>query len=260
MLCLAHSEAALSDTVRQFLTCGREFLVLGAGSNLLIPDGALSCPVVKLGRDFSLIRPQGPETLAVGAAVAFSRLLNYCIKQGLSGLEPLCGIPGSVGGMARMNASSFGREIFSLIKGVRYIDRKGDFFYLPAENISRGYRSSFFDKEIITEVVFSLQRKSGGKEIAGKYFRKRCSSQDYKYPSLGCIFRNPPGFSAGKLIEECGLKGFCVGEACVSQKHANFIINKGNAFSSEVLELIGLIKNKVRTEKGILLEEEIEIW
>ncbi len=235
-------------------------VVLGFGSNLLISDDPLPFAVIKLGKDFSSIRRIGEDLFCVGAATTLSELLRYCIACDVGGMEVFAGIPATIGGMACMNAACFNRDFLSLVEEVRIIDRKGADHSFTKNVIRYGYRMSNLDRFVITEVILRLKKDPQVKQKIASHFARRIATQDLIQPSLGCIFKNPPGHSAGSLIDQCGLKGFRVGGAAVSEVHANFIVNKGAATSSDVDALIVLVKEKVWEKFKIMLSEEIRRW
>jgi len=241
---------------------GSDFHLLGAGSNILITDGQLEKVVISLGKGFSELRHLDKSRLEVGAAMRLSALGEYCRQKGLGGLEEFSGIPASLGGMAVMNASSFGKEFSSLIEGVEVASSEGAFTFLKRDEIEFGYRTSSLKGKIVTKVILQTQEKGTEaiKTESVRFLKKRTQEQDFRYPSAGSVFKNSPGAAAGYLIEACDLKGKRKGDAQVSQRHANFIINRANAKSDEVIYLIEFIKDKVYNKFTVLLEEEIERW
>ncbi|RKY46375.1 MAG: UDP-N-acetylenolpyruvoylglucosamine reductase [Candidatus Omnitrophota bacterium] len=235
--------------------------VLGGGSNILINDeGIINSAVVKLGKGFVFINRIDSLTLEVGAATSFRDLLDYCVKSNLGGLEMFAGIPATVGGMCVMNASSFGREFFSFVEEVEAVSFQGETKILKKHEINYGYRYTSLRDFIVTKVKLVLEKGKSVKERAVEFLKERAEKQDLSYPSLGCIFKNPPGMWAGKLIQECGLKGFGIGSIFVSSKHANFILNKGRGSFRDTLSVIETIKRKVYQRFSVKLEEEIVIW
>ncbi|MEW5758211.1 MAG: UDP-N-acetylmuramate dehydrogenase [Candidatus Omnitrophota bacterium] len=237
-----------------------KFFVIGRGSNLLISDKGYRGVVISLGSDFKDIKHNGTKVFS-GAAVPLAELINYCSKIGLSGLEILTGIPGLVGGSLAMNAGVKKESISSFVEEVFILDYRGKINKLTKEEINFGYRKSSISKYIILGAWFNLCESSSQRvrENIKKIMNLRRDSQDLKTPSCGCIFKNPKNNPAGKLIELCGLKGANVGDAFVSEKHANFIVNKGNACSNDVLRLIKLIQYRVEKKFNICLEPEIRI-
>ena len=235
-------------------------LVLGRGSNLLPCDRGLSRGVVFTGGMSGIERLDGGRVRVTGGTT-FSQVLSFCVSEGLSGLEPLSGIPATVGGMVVMNAGSFGRSIGELIESIRLIKFSGEGRVFGVSEVDWGYRfSSLKGKGVVTQVVLRLadaKRGSVRAEVA-RFMRQRAEKQPLGMPSSGSVFKNPPGFSAGRLIEDAGLKGRRMGGAQVSEKHANFIVNRGEARCRDVLGLMELVKREVSERFGVTLEEEVE--
>lgn len=250
----------LSFLIRELNAFKRNYYILGKGSNVLIKDGFLTNPVISLGKGFDYIREVNPVLLEVGAATSIRDFLTYCIKKGLGGLEVFSGIPASIGGLCLMNASSFGKEFFYFVEEVEVVDKEGKRRLLTKNQIDYGYRHTSLKEFIVTGVKLALKRSSTLRQNIYSFFKERTKKQDFSFPSLGCIFKNPQGMYAGKLIEECGLKGFSIGGASVSFKHANFILNRGDACFDDVNKLIGVIKDKVYSRFSIVLKEEIVRW
>jgi UDP-N-acetylmuramate dehydrogenase len=240
---------------------GLPYLLLGNGTNLLVSDKGVREPLINLSRGFGEITKQGHKVQA-GAGVGLPQLLRFCATHGLSGLEPLAGIPGTVGGGVRMNAGSWGMEIGDMIASLMVMDRAGGMRRMRQEEAGFGYRrTDLLDGEIILQGEFSL-RKGEGSEISDRMatlLQKRKETQPLSLPSAGSIFKNPPGIPAGQLIEEVGLKGMRRGDAMISPLHANFIVNVGRAQTRDVLGLIDIIRERVYQEKGTRLELEVLI-
>jgi len=209
------------------------YFILGGGSNLLVSDKGFARLVIAAENKQLTINN---NKIIVDAGVNLSYLIRESIEAGLTGLEWAIGIPGTVGGAVKVNAACFGGNMSDLVKKVKKIN----------------------DIILSVELVLEKGDKKESRQLIKEYFKKRKDSQPLNYPSAGCIFKNPAGQFAGKLIEECGLKGKQVGQAMVSQKHANFIINLGNAQAKDVRKLIQLIKKSVNKDFKINLEEEIE--
>ncbi|MDD3297106.1 MAG: UDP-N-acetylmuramate dehydrogenase [Candidatus Omnitrophica bacterium] len=250
-----------ADELRLVLNdIGGDFYLLGGGSNLLIKNGLISKPVIKLGEGFKFIEKKSGY-FRVGSSTKLSFLIKYCIENSLGGLQQLIGIPAEIGGLLNMNASSFGRGISSCLKSVAIADKKGKLGVFSKEEIFFGYRTSSLSEFIILSGDFILSKENNIKEQSGKFLKKKIGSQDFSFPSCGCIFKNPCGdFSAGALIDSCGFKGLAKGQAAVSEKHANFILNLGGATYQQVDYLINKIKETVYKSRGLLLEEEIIRW
>lgn len=237
-----------------------KYKVIGNGSNLIISskyDGVL----IKLEK-FDKLSIDGTMVRA-GCGYNLSKLSSECMKRGLSGLEFAFGIPATVGGAVCQNAGAYGKQMASVVQGVNVLDENYNILYLSLDDLKLGYRDSIFKhRKLICLEVF-LKLKEGNildikeKMVSNSLLRRE--KQPLEYPSAGSVFRNPPLMSAGKLIEDAGLKGTKVGDAMVSLKHANFIVNLGKAKGEDVIELINLIKKTVYEKTGVLLECEQEI-
>jgi UDP-N-acetylmuramate dehydrogenase len=253
---LVHALENLSQIIKDF---GPEFYLLGKGSNLLISDQIINQPVVKLSQEFDYIR-KADNYLEAGAATTLSRLLTYCRENNLGGLENLVGIPASVGGLLFMNGSSYGSCISSALAEVEVLDRKGKRATLAKEQIEFGYRFSSLQDKVIVKARFNFSGSKFSEQKMRESLNKRFRSQDLNFPSCGSIFKNPAEFSAGHLIDSCTLKGLKKGDAQISLKHANFIINLRSAKYDDVDYLIRKIKEEVYKKYSIILEEEIKRW
>ncbi len=239
-------------------------LVIGAGSNLLIADRGLEAAVLKLSAPcFKNMIFQG-HNLDAGAGAALNALVSSCAKRGLSGAEFLVGIPGTLGGALAINAGQAkeGRSIGNLVEAVTVIDYNGRLKQIDKKDIKFGYRSSSLSGYIILSARLKLVRKNKReiRRTMDGYIVYRRESQDYACACAGCIFKNPPGEPAGKLIDLCGLKGKGIGKARVSLKHANFIINGGGAKAADVLRLMDIIKKEVKNKFKLTLKPEVKIW
>jgi len=238
---------------------GPDFYLLGKGSNLLIADSLVERPVVKLGKDFTYLREKR-DLLEVGASTPLSFLIKYCLENNLWGVENLVGIPATVGGLLAMNAASFGQSISSSLAEVDVMNRRGEVKTLEKGEITFDYRSSSLEDYIILGAKFNLSSKGNLKQKVSESLGKRLSSQDFGFPSCGCIFKNTPEFSASFLIDSSGLKGIKKGNAQVSLRHANFIINCSCAKYNDVDYLIQKIKDQIHKKYSIILQEEIKRW
>jgi UDP-N-acetylmuramate dehydrogenase len=235
--------------------------VIGAGSNLLVNDKGIKGLVLKLSSaDFKNVTLNG-NSIEAGSGVMLASLIKFALSKSLSGIEFLSGIPGTLGGALIMNAGCQGKSIGGLVSEVEAMDLKGNIIRLSRKGAKFGYRKSALEKYIILRAAIRL--KKGNKEIIRRniknYMSKRRKSQDLAFYNAGCVFKNPKLAPAGKLIELCGLKGKRVGGAFISNKHANFIMNKGNAKALDVLSLMKLARMKVKKKFGIVLEPEIKI-
>ena len=242
------------------LFCRRQkipFYIFGAGSNLLVPDRGYRGMIIRI--DMGSLRIKG-ETLIAEAGAGLQRLVRESVKKNLSGLEFGWGIPGSVGGAVVMNAGAMGHEIGRRVAVVRAIDADGECRELKQNELEFGYRRSNVRKKglILLEIELKLERVEPGViQQRMAEVKNRRKSLNPKYPSAGSIFKNPAGRSAGRLIDQCGLKGHQIGGARVWDEHANFIINSGGASYKEVKSLMRLIADKVKQKDRIQLEPEI---
>lgn len=245
------------------LTCNAQqmpYYVMGNGSNLLVLDGGIEGLVIKMGEAFSYVR-QTPAGLLAGSGTLMTALAKEALKYSLTGLEFATGIPGSVGGAAIMNAGAFGSYIGERIEEVSFVTAKGELGTAGRERIEFGYRrSNLASFGIITAASFKLEAwvKTAIEEKMESYLKER-QKKHPALPSCGSVFRNPPEKPAGRLIEEAGGKGYQVGEAAVSEQHANFIVNKSNAKAADILAVIEAIKALVEEKHGVKLEPEVKI-
>jgi UDP-N-acetylmuramate dehydrogenase len=234
---------------------------LGAGTNLLVSDRGMRGLVVRLGRGFEKIDIDGRHVSA-GAAAQFGALVEAVVERGLAGLEFGEGIPGTVGGGLVMNAGAFGGELARVVTSVHGVTNQGELKRLTPEEVKFAYRRTELPAGfIITRVEFELAE--GDREAlrtrVAELKEKRASRQPRGYPNAGSIFKNPPADFAGRLLEGCGLKGERMGGAAFSERHANFIVNLGDARAAEVRALIDLARKKVKESTGVWLEPEVRL-
>lgn len=234
------------------------YYILGGGSNVILPDDNYNGVIVKLDKidDLHFL----DNLVFVGSGTTLNTFIKKTIDRGLVSLAPLYGIPGSVGGAIVGNAGANGYEIFSNLEYILIYD-EGNIEVIKKSNLSYGYRySELKDNKKIVVLGALFELKKGNVTDAWKMIKanleKRKDTQPLEYPSAGSVFKNPEGLSAGKLIDECGLKGYSIGGAKISEKHANFIINYDNATSSDIKKLIKYIQEEVKKQKGIELELE----
>jgi len=235
--------------------------ILGSGSNILISDNGIKGVVISLKNTLKLIEIENQKLYAECGSM-LGRIVKQAVKHNLIGLENLNGVPGTLGGALVMNAGAWGGEISENLVQVELIDEDGKLRYLQKNEINFSYRqSSFNKKDILLSAEFLL--KKADKEIINKNFVEaqtgRKSTQPLNKRSAGSLFKNPKGHSAGKLIDEAGLKGFSVGQAKISDKHANFFINEGNASSRDMLQLIKKAHQTVKEKFNINLELEVKL-
>ena len=253
----------LPEIIRLLKREGIQFRFLGGGSNLLVADGELPWVMLQLVAGEPEVRFEG-NCAYVDAAADLGGMVTFCAKNNLGGMEGLIGVPGTVGGALRMNAGAYGTQIGSFVREVEvYRAGTGEIETLRGEEIRFDYRhTSFAADDIMLAVKLELPSKAYPEIIKGIRIcnEKRRSSQPLGQKSAGCIFKNPPGGSAGRMIDELGLKGFHVGDATVSDRHANFFVNKGAASCDDMLALIEAVRAKVRSRFKVELEEEVVVW
>ena len=254
----------LSEVLKKtaLLDCKRA--ILGAGTNILAPDEGLSGIVICLKDCLDGITIENETDLRVAAGVTMTRAAVFAANHGLSGLEFAHGIPGTVGGGVYMNAGASGGEISGVCKLVEVLTESGEYKCYTGEEMDFSYRHSRLEDsgEIVISAVFALEQKPQ-EEIRAQMqelMTKRKTSQPLEYPSAGSAFKRPVGGYAAALIDNAGLKGFRVGDAAVSEKHAGFVVNLGNATAYQVKQLLEQVAKKVKDHSGIDLYPEIRIW
>ena len=236
---------------------------LGGGSNLLVGDGELPWVVLQLAKPDPEIVLEG-NFAHVDAAADLGRTVTFCAKHDLGGMEGLIGVPGTVGGALRMNAGAYGMQIGSYVREVK-LYRAGErkIEILRGNQISFEYRhTSFGPDDMMLAVKLELPSKPFKEILQGIRIcnEKRRSSQPLGQKSAGCIFKNPPGASAGRMIDELGLKGLRVGDARVSDRHANFFVNAGRSSAKDMFALIADVRGRVENAFGVELENEVVVW
>ncbi len=253
----------LPELVDFLKACSAPWRVLGGGSNLLVVDEGLEDVVLQLVRPTNGSKFEG-NRVQVPAAANLGTTVMECAKRDLGGMEGLIGVPGTVGGALRMNAGAYGIEIGPLVRTLTvYRGVTGQVETLKMENVKFEYRhSSFAPDDIMLYVNLELPGRLYADivEQIKVFNRKRRASQPINEKSAGCIFKNPRGLSTGKMIDELGMKGTNVGGAFVSERHANFIVNRNNATASDILKLMDLIRERVLKSYGVELEEEVIVW
>jgi UDP-N-acetylmuramate dehydrogenase len=236
---------------------------LGGGSNLLVMDGELPFVIMQLSQPSPDVVIDG-NIASVDAAADLGRTVTFCAKNNLGGMEGLIGVPGTVGGALRMNAGAYGIQIGSYVREVKvYRAAERRIEILTGAEISFEYRhTSFAPDDMMLAVKLELPSKAYSEILQGIRIcnEKRRASQPLGQKSAGCIFKNPPGASAGRMIDELGLKGLGVGDARVSDRHANFFVNAGSASASDMLVLIGNVRSQVEKAHGVTLENEVVVW
>lgn len=257
------SEGELLFAVREAKRAGAPFRIIGNGSNLLVLDGGLPGLTIRLGEAFSKISVDGNQIRAQAGAL-LSRVAAAARDASLTGLEFASGIPGSAGGGMAMNAGAYGGQLSDVFEGCRALDPEtGIISALGPAEMALGYRESaaFSRGLIVTEAAFRLTAgdRSAIQAKMDDLSARRREKQPLNLPSAGSTFKRPEGHFAGALIEQAGLKGLRVGGACVSEKHAGFVVNDRNATARDVLDLIRLVQARVLEHSGVRLETEVRI-
>ncbi|WP_273267045.1 UDP-N-acetylmuramate dehydrogenase [Flexistipes sinusarabici] len=250
----------LSEVLKWRQKKGISYIVIGAGSNVLFSDNLFDGLVIVLaGLNRWIIRSS--NCVICGAGVPLHCLIEFTALSGLAGLENLYGIPGSTGGSCLMNAGAFGAEISDNLVKVEVLNSEGNVLQVNRGEIDFGYRKSSLGEYIVLSAKFALKYADplSLRKKMDLTASKRDEKQPVEFSSCGSVFKRPENNYAGTLIESCGLKGLRIGDAEVSEKHANFIINKGNASSSDIYRLIKYVKDTVYNQKGVLLEEEVRL-
>ncbi|MDR0897628.1 MAG: UDP-N-acetylmuramate dehydrogenase [Oscillospiraceae bacterium] len=236
--------------------------VIGRGSNLLVRTGGIKGLVLCIGRAMSGIEIEGTQ-MRVGAGATLHEAARAAWRAGLSGLEALEGIPGTVGGAACMNAGAYGAEMAQVVQSVEALDVKGYPRMFDSAALAYGYRQSALQNGlwVITKVTLNLTPgdPEAIAEAMAEYHRRRWEKQPLDLPSAGSFFKRPPGQFAGTLIEAAGLKGFAIGGAQVSEKHAGFLVNTGGATADDFIELMKAVQARVFDHSGVRLEPEVRI-
>ncbi len=238
--------------------------IIGNGSNILVSDEGIKGIVVKIEIDNLEIDIQDKKAIiTVGSGVKLGLLAQKCLKQEIAGFEFASGIPGTIGGAIRMNAGAHGSEMKDIVKTVTYVDRNGAVHKIESNQAEFEYRKSLFSHNdyIIVETEIELEKGNANeiKEKMTEYANFRKEKQPIEYPSAGSTFKRGSDFITAKLIDECGLKGYQIGGAQISEKHAGFIINKNNATAKDVIKLMEYTKEQVYEKFGKIIEAEIEI-
>ncbi len=253
------SGEATSELVKYLRENDVKYTVIGRGSNLIVADEGYDGVVLHFGNGISDVEISG-NIIKAGSGASLAEVCKKAQQAGLSGMENLYGIPGSVGGGLYMNAGAYGSEMKDVVVSAEYIDESGNICEITRDEMELSYRHSIFSQRncIITSVTFELTQGNCEKikEAMAECMQKRVSKQPLEYPSAGSTFKRPEGSYASLLIEQCGLKGMSVGGAQVSEKHSGFVINTGGATCSDVLELCEKVAEIVKEKTGYSLELE----
>ena len=263
-LYLPESADELKRIIKHFKNNDTRYLILGNLSNVLIPDEGIDVPVVITAgvKAISVVSETDDEALvSAECGASFTKLSMDMCRRGFSGLEFAYGIPGSVGGAAFMNAGAYSGEFSCSVEYICVLDRNAKEVIREKSDCGFGYRKSVFSDsgDCVLSAAFRLQKKEPEVCInqAKEYMSRRIEKQPLEYPSCGSAFKRPKDSFAGKLIEDAGLKGYSIGGACISEKHAGFVINKGKATTADVINLMTSVREKVFKDSGIMLEPEI---
>lgn len=262
-LILPESREELMDALQTLNESRTPYMIMGNGSNILVKDGGYPGAIVKLGDGFSHIETHGEEITA-GCGALLSAVARHAHQEGLTGMEFACGIPGSLGGGVFMNAGAYEGEMKNILRSVRLLSPDGrEEITRQVSELEMGYRTSSLQRsgEIVLEATLKLS--SGDKDEIGSKMRelmdRRNSKQPVDYPSGGSFFKRPVGHFAGKLIQDAGLSGFSVGGAQVSTLHAGFVINKGGATATDIIQLMHIVQARVMEKFQVKMEPEIRI-
>lgn len=235
---------------------------IGLGSNLLVRDGGVRGTVIAVGGALNELRKVDDHTVRAEAGVASAKVARFSVGQGLTGAEFLAGIPGTIGGALAMNAGAFGGEFWTLVQAVEVLDRRGTHRTRPASDYTVAYRSVRGPADewfVAAHLTLTPGEGPKGKTLIKTLLARRGATQPTQLPNAGSVFKNPPGDHAARLIEAAGLKGTCIGGACVSELHANFVVNAGNARAADIEHLIEHVRATVARRHGVTLETEVRI-
>ena len=263
-VCLVEDSRALERVLAYARETATPYLVVGRGSNLLVKDGGVRGLAIILRGKLALFQRAGEkrDLVFAGAGLHLSECLSACRREGLGGLEFLAGIPGTVGGAVAMNAGAWGKETGDVVCEVEIILPSGEWITGYRSHLDFSYRRfTMAEGTVIVKVGFQCfpENPEAVEQKMRRYLERRKKTQPLEYPSGGSVFKNPPKDYAGRLIEQVGLKGFRIGGAMISGKHANFIVNTGGATAGDVLALMEVAQKKVKEETGVDLEPEIRV-
>lgn len=245
--------------------CNREgvpWFILGNGSNLLVSDEGYDGVVIQMYRQMGRIEIEG-TCIRAQAGALLGQIAAKALAAGLKGFEFAAGIPGTLGGAVTMNAGAYGGEMKQVLAEVTVLDREGKLRVIPAEDLEMGYRTTIIKKEnyVVLEALLRLEPGDPQKirALMDELQEKRSSKQPLSLPSAGSTFKRPEGYFAGKLIMDAGLGGYCVGGACVSEKHCGFIVNQDHATAADIYRLIREVQETVEEKFGVHLEPEVKM-
>lgn len=260
---IPESETELREAVLDCKKSGQPWYMIGNGSNLLVGDKGFRGTIIGTERLAELEVQKNENIIIAGAGVMLSKLANTAAREELTGLEFAAGIPGTVGGAVMMNAGAYGSEMKNVLLWADVMDQDGNVKLMKNEELELGYRTSCLERLGLFTVRAAFKLTPGDPEVIRSQMeelaRKRKEKQPLEYPSAGSTFKRPEGYFAGKLIEDAGLKGFSVGGAAVSEKHAGFVINKDHGTAADILELCNEVKRRVKENSGVDLEMEVKL-
>lgn len=256
------TEEEIINLIKYLKENSTPYFVMGNGSNLLVKDGGIRGVVIKISKDFGEFKIKDNKVF-VSAGCMLAVIGKAALKEGLTGFEFASGIPGTIGGALTMNAGAYGKEMKDIVKEVKVIDENGDIKILSNEEMEFSYRKSILNKKSYVVLSAVLELEKGNIEdikiTMNDITKKRVTTQPLNMPSAGSTFKRPEGYFAAKLIEDAGLKGLSLRGAQVSDKHSGFIINNGDATAKDLLNLMYIVKNIVKSKFDIQLEEEVKI-
>lgn len=257
-------EAELAALLRRCAEQQIPWRVLGHGANVLVRDEGFDGAVIQLSAPAWTTAAWDGSLVRAGGGADFPKLVKQSVERGLAGLEALAGIPGTVGGVVRMNAGGKHGSLSQFVQEARLLDAKGTPHRLLAHELGFGYRRSGVPGFVVVEASFALRQAADPAEVRQRFqeiWKEKAATQAAMGDrSAGCMFRNPPGEAAGRILDRLGLKGQRCGGARISERHANFIVAESGATAQNVLDLVALAQSRARAEAGIDLELEIEVW
>jgi UDP-N-acetylmuramate dehydrogenase len=265
MLLYPADRADLLAMVSRLKDSGTPYRFLGNGTNIIVSDNGINDALIRIARMSRLhfTKTKDGAVAEVGGGFSLKRFIRECARRGLGGLEKLYWIPGSVGGGIRMNAGSFGQSISDTLTGIDILNERGEIIERETQRGDFGYRASIVKtSECVIAGRFRLKNADKDQLRADMdyVYQERKQRHPMEYPSAGSVFKGVNGQSAWWFVEKAGLRGYRIGDACVSDKHTNFIINMGHARAQDIAALIKKIKDEVLARLGVALEEEVELW
>ena len=263
LLIIPASIDSLQEIIKKCKELNIKPFVMGNGSNLLVTDNGYKGVIIKIGSNLSSMKLLDENTIECETGTMMKALCNFALDNSLTGLEFAFGIPGNLGGAVYMNAGAYGGEMKDVLYSCTHIDSDGNIGTLTKDQLNLGYRRSAYTDNGYTIISATLKLQKGDKiaikEAMNDKLRRRKEKQPLEFPSAGSTFKRPEGYFAGALIEDCNLKGYSIGGAQVSEKHAGFVINRGGATSTDILNLIKYVQNTVFDKHGVKLETEVKI-